>query len=382
MTIFKAFIKILEKHKVMLLINLGMLIFISGINSKVQEVPTDFESIRPDILIINHDEGGALSEDLINYMYEYCDEGDVEKEEESIQDAFFYRVVQYVMIIPENFTEDFLNGKEPKIEIKSTGDHYASIADMTLNKYIHKAKVYLPISNSSEDLIKAIRDTMDIRSDVKFSDGESRENYDIPAVYFNFLNFSIFSATIYSIGMVVASFREENVKKRTIVSSTSYRKFNRELIISNGIFAIIIWAIYILLGFIFLKDMILNIHGAMFILNSFIFNLSAIGLAFLITNLVNGKEGINGLTNVISLGSSFLSGAFVPPFLLPDIALNISKITPSYWYINSNMIIKDLNKFNSETLRPVFINMGIMIGFTVAFIVISNIISKKKQIIE
>lgn len=382
MTVFKAFLKILEKHKVMLLINLGILLFISALNSRSYEVPTDFESIRPDILIINHDENGELSKDLTEYMYEYCDKADVEEDAEAIQDAFFYRIIQYVMIIPENYSEDFVAGKEPKIEIKSTRNHYASIANMNLKKYLHKAKIYQPVAESSKELVELVRDTVDIETNVEFAQIQNTGSRDLITAYFNFLNYSILSATVYSIGMVVASFREENVKKRTIVSPTSYRKFNKSLILSNGVFAIVIWLFYILLAFIFFRDKLLDNNGLLLIINSFVFNLSAIGLAFLITNVVSDKEGINGLANVISLGASFLSGAFVPAYLLPDLAINISKFTPSFYYINSNMIIKDLIRFDMETLRPVFINMGIIIGFTIAFIVISNIISKRKQVIQ
>ena len=41
---------------------------------------------------------------------------EVADNEEARNDALFYRDVNYIIYIPENFREDFLNQKNPKIE--------------------------------------------------------------------------------------------------------------------------------------------------------------------------------------------------------------------------------------------------------------------------
>ena len=46
-----------------------------------------------------------------------------ENDEEKINDSLFYRDVNYVIYIPENYREDFLNDKNPEIEIKKV-DNY------------------------------------------------------------------------------------------------------------------------------------------------------------------------------------------------------------------------------------------------------------------
>ena len=82
-------------------------------------------------------------------------------------------------------------------------------------------------------------------------------------------------------------------------------------------------------------------HGLILIINSFLFSIVCQMLAFLISNLINNRETNNLLANVISLGMSFLCGAFVPMSLLPNVVLKFSHILPSY-YINVS-----LNRFRN-----------------------------------
>lgn len=74
-----------------------------------------------------------------------------------------------------------------------------------------------------------------------------------------------------------------------------------------------------------------------------------------------------------------MCGAFVPMEWLPDSALAIAHIIPTYYYIRTNEILKTIETFNFETLKPIITNMAIMIGFAIIFIVLTNIVSKKKR---
>lgn len=105
----------------------------------------------------------------------------------------------------------------------------------------------------------------------------------------------------------------------------------------------------------------------------------ALTIAFLIATIVNNKNAINGIVNVIALGSSFLCGAFVPVEWLPKTVLTIAHLIPTYWYIQTNELLKTIEVFNFETLKPVIVNMGIILVFAVIFVVITNVVTKKKR---
>lgn len=95
--------------------------------------------------------------------------------------------------------------------------------------------------------------------------------------------------------------------------------------------------------------------------------------------MVTNKGAINGIVNVVALGSSFLCGAFVPMEWLPDSVLNIAHVLPTYYYISTNEALKTLEELNIETLTPIIINMVMMLGFATIFIILTNIVSMRKR---
>ncbi len=123
-------------------------------------------------------------------------------------------------------------------------------------------------------------------------------------------------------------------------------------------------------------------HGIIYIINSLIFMICALTLAFLIGNIVNNKTAINGIINVVALGSSFLCGAFVPMEWLPDSVLKLAHIFPTYWYIKTNELLKTMEVINFDTLKPIIMNMIVILGFMVIFVFITNVVSNKKRKID
>ena len=44
-----------------------------------------------------------------------------------------------------------------------------------------------------------------------------------------------------------------------------------------------------------------------------------------------------------------------------------------------NEVVKALETINFETLKPILINMGVVLLFSLFFVVVTNIITKKKR---
>lgn len=168
------------------------------------------------------------------------------------------------------------------------------------------------------------------------------------------------------------------IKKRTTVSSMNYKKYNIQLLLSNSLFAFVLALLYAGLSFVLIGNTMFTLNGLFSILNLFVLTFCALTIAFLIGNLLSNKNAINGIVNVVALGSSFLCGSFVPAEWLPDSILKIAHILPSYYYVQNNEILKEMEVFNLETLKPVLINMAIILGFSLVFIIITNVVTKKK----
>ena len=49
---------------------------------------------------------------------------------EKIDDALFYRQIDYVIYINKDFNKEFMSGNDPEIEIKTTGNFESSYSEM------------------------------------------------------------------------------------------------------------------------------------------------------------------------------------------------------------------------------------------------------------
>lgn len=379
MTVFKTFLKILNKNKFIIILYTLFLIFFGGFNMQTSENNTNFVASKPDIMIVNYDEEKGITKDLIKYIEENSNVVDLKNNEDAINDALFYRDVNYVIYIPKNYNKDFMDGKNPEIEIKSTGDYQSSFAEMLLSRYIKVANIYQKSINSEEELINKINETLSKKSEVEITSKLDTNILSKATFYYNFANYSIMACLIYVICLILASFKDIKIQKRTIISSTNYKTLNRQLLLSNSLFSIILWMIYVVLSFILVGDIMFSIHGIFYLINSFVFTICATTIALFIGNIVSNKNAISGIVNVIALGSSFLCGAFVPMEWLPDGVIKIAHILPSYYYISSNEILKTLEIINFDTIKPILLNIIIILSFSIVFIILTNIVSKRKQ---
>lgn len=379
MTVFKTFLKVLNKNKFIVIMYTVILLAFAGFNMKSSDSSISFESSKPDVLIINNDENKGITKNLIDYISKNSNIIDIEDKGDNVNDALFYREVNYIIYIPNNYRQDFLKGLNPSIKIKTTGDYQASLAELMLERYVKQANAYLGVSRNEDELIKNINETLELNTEVQVTSKLDTNKLSKASYYYNFANYSLLAGCVYVICLVLSSFKEEKLRRRTIISSTNIKKYNRELMLSNGLFAFTLWLFYVLLSFIFVGNIMFSIHGLLYVINSFIFTLCALSLAFLIGNIITNKNAINGIVNVIALGSSFLCGAFVPIEYIPSSVLLVAHIFPSYWYIQNNEIIKTLEIVNIDTLKNIFINVSVMIIFCIIFVIITNIISKRKK---
>ena len=379
MTVFKTFWKILNKNKITVIIYTVMLLIFGASNMQTSEKSMNFVASKPDVLIVNYDEEIGITKDLIKYITDNSNIIEIDKTEEKIHDALFYRDVNYVIYIPENYSKDFMEGKNPEIKIKSTGDYQASLEKMILTRYIKVANIYQKSISNEDELINKINETLSKEAETEITSKLDTNTILKATYYYNFASYSILACLLLVISLILSSFNAEKIRKRIVVSKTNYKKHNIILLLSNCCYSLILWLFYVVISFIILGDIMTTKTGAIYIINSFVLTICATTIAFLIGNLVSNKGAINGIVNVIALGSSFLCGAFVPMEWLPDSVLKIAHALPTYYYISTNETLKTLEEFNFETLKPIMTNMVIILGFAAVFIVLSNLVSRRKR---
>ena len=381
MTVFNTFWKVINKYKGTIILFTVMLVTFGGINTTSNNSTVDFTNSKPDIIIVNNSGNNDLTKNLISYLEKNTNVKDVKNTEEARNDALFYREVNYIIYIPKDYQKDVLSGKTPEIDIKTVGDYTSSLAEMLLTRYLKIQSIYAKNISTEQELITVINKNLSKTSEVTITSKVDRAKTSRVSRYFNFASYSAMFIIIFVICMVLSSFHTKTIKKRTIISSMNYKTHNKYLLRASFIYSIIVWLLFMLLGTILFSNTILSLRGLVYALNLFIFIFTSLTLALLLSTLIYNKDAVNGIVNVISLGSAFLCGAFIPTEWLPETVIKISRIFPTYWYVNSNDLLASLQTINMTSLNQVIINMIVMLVFALIFIIINNLVSKKKQIV-
>ena len=382
MTVFKTILKILNKLKGMIILYTAILVAITALNQTSGNNMTNFEDSKPSVLIVNKDSEDNIAKGFEDYISKHSEIKDIDtKDEDKINDAIFYRDVNYVIYIPKDFGKNLLDGKNPSLEYKSCGDEYSSYAQMMVEKYIKTVLIYKDYYSGAE-LISKVNKVVDKDTKVYMKTTLDTSKLSSMTQYFNILNYALLAGCVYCISMILASLNDETVRKRTIISSFNYKKYNRIVLLSNSIVIFAMWILYMILALILFKDLMFSSNGLGYVINSFVFTICSLTIGFLIGNITQNKNAIGGIVNVIALGTSFLCGCFVPFEYMPDYVLKIAHILPTYYYVANNQLIKTMEVFNFESIKPLLINGSVIVISSFIFVAVTNYVSKRKQIIN
>lgn len=375
MTIFKTYWKIVKKNIGIIILYTVMLLVFGTMNLKANKNSFEYISSKPDIIIVNNS-SGIITDNLISYLKTNANVKNI-TDENDIDDAVFFRDANYVIYIPKEFENKIENGKEFNIDIKTNNSYDSYIASELLNKYLDVFSKYMNLYNDKILAIQKLDNTLNKKADVVIENKTSLNTK--TSLFYNFSSYSIMAIVIYIICLVLSSFNDEKISKRTSLSGMNYKTFNNYLYISSFTFTFIIFIVYLILSFLILKNSILNINGFLYSLNMFIFFIVSFTMAILISNLVKSKGAISGVVNVISLGSAFLCGAFIPVKYMPSFALKIARIFPTFYFIDNNEYIASLQNFDKASYEFVLKNFIIMIVFIIFFLILNTLVTRFKR---
>lgn len=375
MTIFKTYWKIVKKNIGIIILYTVMLLVFGTMNLKTNKNSFEFVSSKPDIIIVNNS-SGVITDNLISYLKTNANVKNI-TDETDVDDAVFFRDANYVIYIPKDFETKLESGKEVNIDIKTNNSYDSYIASELLTKYLDVFSKYMNLYNDKITATQKLDHTLNKKSNVVIA-SETNLNSKT-SLFYNFSSYSIMAIVIYIICLVLSSFNDEKISKRTNVSGMNYKMVNNYLYISSFSFTFIIFAIYLILSFAILKSSILNINGLLYSLNMFIFFIVSFTMSILISNLVKSKGAISGVVNVISLGSAFLCGAFIPVKYMTSFALKIAHIFPTFYFIDNNEYIASLQNFDKASYEFVLKNFIIMIIFVMIFLILNSLVTRLKR---
>ena len=379
MTVFNAFLKVLKKNLVTVIVYTVIFVVFAGINTSTSETSSDFVSTKHDIYVINNDKGSAISDNLEKYLSENTNVVDIKDDEESIKDALFYRRIVYVVEIPNGYGDSVLHGNALSVETRKTESYSSALVDMMLKRYLRVQTASASMYDEEDIVIHTINSTLEESTEVEMISALDTNSLSKVRGFFDFSAYSVTACIVFIICIVLSSFNDINIRKRTVIGSISAEKYTLLLMISCCTYALVVWLFFTGLVIGMSGTVMLTPRGGIYIMNLFIFSMTVLSMAYFLASIITNKDAVNGIVNVIALGSAFLCGAFVPREYLPDFVLKIAHILPAYWFIDSNDRLAEIETVTLDSLVPVFINMAVMFGFIVVFITVSVIINKKKQ---
>ena len=377
MTVYKKYLKIASTYALLILaysaIFLGLAIFAGTYNS----TSTDYESMDVKVAIVNRDKNTELIKGFKEYIKNHGELVSLKDNDEALRDALFYRNVDYIMIIPENYTNDFIGGKNVLIETMDLPDSYNSIYSKNLlNKYLNTANIYLKAGIRDKNLTKLIKEDLNKNIEVGMLDKQNDIDFSMPATYYNFSNYMLITLTMVVITMIMISFNEEKIKRRNLISPVSYKSMNRQLMLGNYTVGLAIWLLYVGFSFILYKDAMMTLNGVFLVINSLVLMIFIQAFSFMIAKFTSNREILSGIGNVFGLGSSFICGAFVPQNMLSPFVLGLAKFLPSYWFIKANNEIIKLVDFSFNSIQPILIDMLIVLIFALLVYIATQIITR------
>ncbi|MEG0365437.1 MAG: ABC transporter permease [Coprobacillus sp.] len=378
MQVFKNYLKVMKSYIPMILAYTVIFVGIAAMTTMSgNQTSSVFEANEAKIAVINHDEDTEFMKSFETYIQDNAKYVELENEEDVLRDALFFRKVDYIMIVPKNFTEDFLNNKDVHIETMEVPDSSNAMYSKTLmNKYLNTAKLYLKTDISTSEMTKHIQEDLSIHTKVDLTSVSADEQIVNVSLFYNFANYTLLAIIIVVISMVMISFREEKIHRRNLISNTTYKSLNRQLLLGNIVSTLGVWLLYVTASIVLYRETMFTTEGLLIILNSFVLVIFILIFSFFLTSLTQKREIVSGISTVVGLGTSFISGAFVPQELLSPFVLMIAKFTPSYWYISNNNLISKTTDFSWQGLQPIFMNMGIILGFAVLFYILIQVTTK------
>ena len=377
MTNYKTFLRIIQKNLGIIIMYTVILVGFSLGNVMSGGSPTNFTASKPDVTIYDEDKS-PVSKGLVEYFEENAKVIEIKNEGDNLNDALYYNGIDYVIYLEKGFGEKIANGEDFKIIVNSEGNYDAFLSEAILNRYTKIAKNYA--GNSEEDIAERTKAVLEYETDVELNSNLNTKGLSNAELYFNFLNYSILAGLVFAVAYATIGFRRKMVKKRITASATSYRKINADLLVCSFGLSLVLWVVYVTLGIILVgADVIFTTNGLLFVLNSLVLTIFAVVFALFLTNLVEKTGALNAVVNIVSLGSSFICGVFMPTKWMPEFVVGLARTIPSFYYIDNNRIIAGLDKYDFEHLWPMYQNMLIVLGVTVALIILNSVITRKKR---
>lgn len=378
----------MKSHGLSLIIYLSIffLIFIVfGISASQRSDIKMYEGTKPNVAVLDHDRS-ELSEGLKSYI---GDQATIKHDNVALaeaQDALFYGDVSAIITIPEGFADAFSSNQEAVSMNQRPDDVNGVLLQQTINKYLDTMHTYEKLypSESVSQLHTLVQKNLNTSAQVTMSDSEEvATSAMLRGAYFNYASYIMLVVTILMIGLTMHSLFDSEIMKRNLIAPISQNRMNLKLVFCNLSVGIALWGLMMIMILCMVWDSMINLGGLLEVINAFVFMLMCVSMSFMFcvisTKSKHPDDMLNGISNIVGLGSSFLCGAFVPLSMIGENILVVSRFLPSYWYVKLNDALTSAVHVNNTLIEEALMTYGILMLFAAAFLCIALVIMKSRR---
>ncbi|MCL1901985.1 MAG: ABC transporter permease, partial [Firmicutes bacterium] len=343
--------------------------------------------VKAKMAIINEDGNSAIITAFEASISDIADIIEIDTETKGVQDALFYRKVDYVLIFPKGYSESFFSGIRMNPEKMTLPDSFASVQiENRFSLFVNTASVYYEVykdSKTGAELETAVltETTADISQRAVPEIIETWKTRDL----YRFKTYCLLGlmTLISLIGnallIPMLTMKKGKILKRNLCAPVSPKSLNLQILSAVSIIFAATIVFYLSIAAAFFGGVVFTAQGLWICLNTVILGFCFIGLCFLLASVVKSLNALNFAATSLSLVFCFAGGAFIPQSVLSPGFLTFGKMTPAYWYVNNIESAYASSSISGSALTTMLGQMAIVLAFGIVFLVAGFVIQRFKR---
>lgn len=378
MTVFKGYLKIIRR-------NLAYMLGFFGIFTAICLMAAHFSgrslenSFQPESLAIavTDQDDSALSRSLTQMLSRDNQVTVSSLDKAALTEALYIRSIQYVLVIPQNFQEDF-SGKGGTLQVTAVpGSTEGYYLNSQIDAFLNQIRVYQSAGFSVEQAADRVLELTERPASIHLLD-TGKTSINTYALMFQYLPYMYLAVLIYSVSYILKAFRNPEIRLRMNVSPVSP---SRQFLQGSAAFLLLFlafWVCSMVLPLFFGGlDFYFDSRLPWYLANTLLLLADSASLAFLVGAVIRGDNAINAMSNILGLGCSFLCGVFVPLEFLGENVRQFSRFLPFYWYEVINQELGTHTAMTSSAYSAITQGFLIQIFFALAFFCLTLAVNKK-----
>lgn len=378
MSVFRLALKLASRYRVYAVVYLVFLSLLGVFTALpfLSSSQMELKEAEARVAVIDRD-SSEVSAALTSYVTSQASRVELPDQKLAWQDAMAQNRIDYLIVIPKGFGEDFAaaapsRGSDfPELEVYLAPlSAPGQLLQMRVNAYLNQAAGFLStVTTDASQALDMANQTSSSTADVQVLPGKSEGLPLAFRLYTRFATYPVFAFTAVMIAVLMASLKRTAIKSRLLGSPVSSTSRGLGVLGFCVVIGLLSWAWMLGLGLaIFGRGIdshslpLVAIAGAGMLMNSLV----GVSVGYLIGQVSNSDAVANAAGNTLGMLFSFASGAWVPMELLPEGVVAAARFTPMYWATLAVTEASNTTNTTAATLLPLYGYLGITLLFALA----------------